>query len=260
MITVIIIIIKISCSRVLPEKLTGPQLVKKLPSFYGTRMFITPFTRAHQLSRSWTRSIHSIPPSLFLKTHFNIMLPSTPGSSKRPLSVRFPNLNPVCTSPFPIRATSPHTRTPAPIITQIIKNNEPMTIDSAKRSIWESDRCLAGQGIFAFGYLAINMPSLKPILFILLQLNPFIQSHTLLTILAQAPHVRSAIPALLSSLYLYYQNTRRTRRRHQITESFHFPILQPAISSSQLRPIVLLSTLSLTQLLRWEWKWPRSDS
>jgi hypothetical protein len=31
---------------VLPEKLTGPQLVKKFPAFYGTRKFITVFTKA----------------------------------------------------------------------------------------------------------------------------------------------------------------------------------------------------------------------
>ena len=37
-------------SRVLLEKLTGTQLVKKFPAFYGTRRFITTFTSAHQLS------------------------------------------------------------------------------------------------------------------------------------------------------------------------------------------------------------------
>ena len=31
------------------EKLTGSQLVKKFPRFYGTRKFITPFTSAHHL-------------------------------------------------------------------------------------------------------------------------------------------------------------------------------------------------------------------
>jgi hypothetical protein len=40
-------------SRVLLEKLTGHQLVKKFPAFYGTRRFITAFTRAHHLSLSW---------------------------------------------------------------------------------------------------------------------------------------------------------------------------------------------------------------
>jgi len=38
-----------SGSRILPEKLAGLHLVKKFPSFYGTRMFITAFTRARYL-------------------------------------------------------------------------------------------------------------------------------------------------------------------------------------------------------------------
>jgi len=36
-------------SRVLLEKLTGSQLVKKSPTFYGTHRFITVFTRAWTL-------------------------------------------------------------------------------------------------------------------------------------------------------------------------------------------------------------------
>ena len=44
------------------EKLTGSQLVKKCPAFYGTRRFITKFTNNHHLSLSWVRSIQSIPP------------------------------------------------------------------------------------------------------------------------------------------------------------------------------------------------------
>ena len=39
-------------SRVLLEKLTGFQLVKKFPTFYGTRRFITAFTSARHLSLS----------------------------------------------------------------------------------------------------------------------------------------------------------------------------------------------------------------
>jgi hypothetical protein len=46
-------------SRVLLEKLTGFQLVKKLPTFYGTRRFITAFTNARHLSLSLTSSIQS---------------------------------------------------------------------------------------------------------------------------------------------------------------------------------------------------------
>jgi hypothetical protein len=39
-------------SRVLPEKPTGPQLLKKFTACYGTPRFITAFTRAHHLSLS----------------------------------------------------------------------------------------------------------------------------------------------------------------------------------------------------------------
>jgi hypothetical protein len=46
-------------SRVLLEKLTGFQLVKKLPTFYGTQRFITAFTSAHHLSLSSASSIQS---------------------------------------------------------------------------------------------------------------------------------------------------------------------------------------------------------
>jgi hypothetical protein len=39
-------------SRVLPEKLTVSQLVKKFPALYGTLRFITAFTSARHLSLS----------------------------------------------------------------------------------------------------------------------------------------------------------------------------------------------------------------
>jgi hypothetical protein len=39
-------------SRILLEKLTGLQLVKKFPTFYGTRRFITAVTSARHLSLS----------------------------------------------------------------------------------------------------------------------------------------------------------------------------------------------------------------
>ena len=50
------------CSTVLLEKLTGFQLVKKFPTFYGTQRFITAFTSARHLSLSWASSIPSITP------------------------------------------------------------------------------------------------------------------------------------------------------------------------------------------------------
>jgi hypothetical protein len=49
-------------SRVLLERLTVPQLVKKFNAFSRTRRFITAFTSAHQLSLSWVVSIQSLHP------------------------------------------------------------------------------------------------------------------------------------------------------------------------------------------------------
>ena len=49
-------------SRVVLEKLTGSQLLKKFLSFYGTRRFITTFTNPPTLSLSWVSSTQSIPP------------------------------------------------------------------------------------------------------------------------------------------------------------------------------------------------------
>jgi len=40
------------CRRVVLEKLTGLQLIKKFPPFYGTRKFISAFTSACHLSLS----------------------------------------------------------------------------------------------------------------------------------------------------------------------------------------------------------------
>jgi hypothetical protein len=49
-------------SRMLLEKLTGFQLVKKFPAYYGTRRFITAYTRPRHLSLTWARSMESMPP------------------------------------------------------------------------------------------------------------------------------------------------------------------------------------------------------
>jgi len=62
------------CSTVLLEKLTCSQLVKKFPAFYGTRMFITAFTRTRHLS-ILIDLVHTLT-SHFLKIHLNIILQS----------------------------------------------------------------------------------------------------------------------------------------------------------------------------------------
>jgi hypothetical protein len=49
-------------SRVPLQKLTGRQLVKKFPAFYGTRKFITAFTSARHLPLSRARAIQSMSP------------------------------------------------------------------------------------------------------------------------------------------------------------------------------------------------------
>jgi len=88
-------------SRVLFEKLTGLQLVKKFPACYGTWRFITSFTSVRHLSLSWASLIQSKPSHptswrsiLILSSHLRLGLPSG-------LSLRFPHQNPVHASPLP---------------------------------------------------------------------------------------------------------------------------------------------------------------
>ena len=69
--------------RVLLEKLTDLQLVKKFPAFHGTRRFITALTSVRNLSLSWASPIQSIYPHptswrsiLILSTHLRLGLPN----------------------------------------------------------------------------------------------------------------------------------------------------------------------------------------
>ena len=69
--------------RVLLEKLTGLQLVKKFPAFHGTRRFITALTSVRHLFLSWVSPIQFIYPnptswssSLILSTHLRLGLHS----------------------------------------------------------------------------------------------------------------------------------------------------------------------------------------
>ena len=83
--------------KVLLEKLTGSQLVKKFPTFYRNRRFITAFTSARHLSLSRASSIQSMPTHptswvLILSSHLHLGLPS---------GLKIPHQNPGQTTPLP---------------------------------------------------------------------------------------------------------------------------------------------------------------
>ena len=107
--------------KVLLEKLTGSQLVKKFPAFYGTRRFITAFTNARHLSLSCARPIQftssnfiSWRPILILSPNLCLGLPSG----------LFPSgfFNKALYTPLlsPIRATSPTHLILLDLITRIL--------------------------------------------------------------------------------------------------------------------------------------------
>ena len=96
-------------NRVLLGKLTSSQLVKKFPTIYGGRKFITAFTSAPHLSLSWASSIQSIPPhatswrpTIILSSHHPCLgLPSGLHPSGFPTKTLYTPLL------SPIRATCP---------------------------------------------------------------------------------------------------------------------------------------------------------
>ena len=94
--------------RVLLEKLTGLQLVKKFPAFHRTWRFITALTSVRHLSLSWASPIQSIYPHptswrsiLILYTHPRLGLPSGLFPSGFPTKTLYTQLS------SPIRATCP---------------------------------------------------------------------------------------------------------------------------------------------------------
>ena len=90
--------------RVLLEKLTGLQLVKKFPIFHGTRRFMTALTSVHHLS-ILGQPIYSYPTSwrsvLILSTHLCLGLPSGLFSSSFPTKTLYTPLS------SPTRTTCP---------------------------------------------------------------------------------------------------------------------------------------------------------
>ena len=104
--------------RVLLELLTGLQLVKKFPTFHGTRRFITALTSLRHPSLSWASPIQSIYPHptswrsiLILSTHLRLGLPAQFFKSTNPLCTPFnkilQNLT-IATRPASLMSTQTH--------------------------------------------------------------------------------------------------------------------------------------------------------
>ena len=92
--------------RVLLEKLTGLQLVKKFPAFHGNRRFITALTSVCHLSILGQPNPVHIPTSHLLEIQPNIIHPSMPRSPQWSPSLRFPQQDP----PSPTLRNHPSTR------------------------------------------------------------------------------------------------------------------------------------------------------
>ena len=120
--------------RVLLEKLTGLQLVKKFTAFHGTRRFITALTSLRQLSLSRASPIQSIYPHptswrsiLILSTHLRLGLPSGLLPSDFPTKTLYTSLS------SPIRATCPAHLILLDFITRTILGEEYKSFSSSKQ-------------------------------------------------------------------------------------------------------------------------------
>ena len=133
--------------RVLLEKLTGLQLVKKFPAFHGTRRFITALTSVHHLSLSWASPIQSIythPTSWrsipILSTHLCLGLPSGLLPSSFPTKTLYTPLS------SPICATCPAHLILLDFITHTILGEQYKSFSSSLRSLLHSPVTSSIQG------------------------------------------------------------------------------------------------------------------
>ena len=125
--------------RVLLEKLTGLQLVKKFPAFHGTRRFITALTSVRQLSLSWANPIQSTYPHptswrsiLILSIHLRLGLSSGLFPSSFPTKTLYaPVSSPIC-------ATCPAHLILLDFITRTILGEEYRSLSSSLCSLLHS--------------------------------------------------------------------------------------------------------------------------
>ena len=142
--------------RVLLEKLTGLQLVKKFPAFHGTRMFITALTSFRHVSLTWANPIQSTYPHptswrsiLILSTHLRLGLPSGLFPSGFPTKTLYAPLS------TPIRATCPAHLILGTI--HLIKR------DHFTLNYWPGCFCKRVEGCFLWGRNWISVYSLPEI-------------------------------------------------------------------------------------------------
>ena len=125
--------------RVLLEKLTGLQLVKKFPAFQGTRRFITALTSVRHLSLSWANPIQFTYPHptswrsiLILSTHLRLGLPSDLFPSGFPTKTLYTTLS------SSIRATCPAHLILLDFITRTILGEEYKSFSSLLCNLFHS--------------------------------------------------------------------------------------------------------------------------
>ena len=146
--------------RVLLEKLTGLQLVKKFPAFHRTRRFITALTSVRHLSLSWTSPIQSIYPHptffrsiLILSTHLLL------GLSTGFLPSGFPTKTLYTLLSTPIRATCPAHLILLDSITRTLLGEQYKSFSSSlcnllHSPVTSSHRCSKQQSCFILQYAA----------------------------------------------------------------------------------------------------------